>query len=72
MGAILSSASLDDYPHPVVMPEFSAPAQRLCPDGQFADVSRSGGIGLLFRPVITQVSRWDHLKEFQPLIEGCE
>jgi trehalose synthase len=70
VAGILSSARLDDYRHPVVMPPFASTAKRLCPDGQFADVSRSGGIGLLFRPVVTQVSRWDHLKGFQPLIEA--
>jgi trehalose synthase len=70
VAGILSSARLDDYRHPVVMPPFPTPAQRLCPDGEFRDVSRSGGIGLLFRPVVTQVSRWDHLKGFQPLIQG--
>jgi trehalose synthase len=70
VAGILSSARLDDVQHPVVMPPFRESAKRLGPDGVFSDIALSGGIGLLFRPVVVQVSRWDHLKGFKPLIEA--
>jgi trehalose synthase len=70
VAGILSSARLDEFHHPVVMPQFLETAKRLGPDGEFSDVSRSGGIGLLFRPVVTQVSRWDRLKGWKPLMEA--
>ena len=40
------------------------------PDGRFVDASTVDQIGLLYRPIITQVSRWDRLKGFAPLLEG--
>ena len=70
VAGILASSRLDDVRHPVVMAPFPAPAKRLGPDGQFGDVSRLGSIGLLFRPVVTQISRWDRLKGWKPLIDA--
>jgi trehalose synthase len=70
VAGILSSARLDAVEHPVVMPAFPETAKRLGADGEFTDISNSGGIGLLFRPVVTQISRWDRLKGFKPLIEA--
>jgi trehalose synthase len=39
-------------------------------DGSFGPADRDGGIGLLFRPIISQVSRWDRLKGWKPLLDA--
>jgi trehalose synthase len=57
-------------PEPVLTPPFEHRAERLRPDGTFAPTEQAEDIGLLFRPIVTQVSRWDHLKGFEPLLDG--
>ena len=67
---ILCNARLASEQHPVVPLEYSDVAKRLAPDGRFLPADHSGGIGLLFRPIVTQISRWDQLKGFKPLLDG--
>jgi len=67
---VLCNAALVPALEPVLTPAFSEPATRLHPDGVFRPASEGGSIGLLFRPVVTQISRWDRLKGFRPLLEG--
>jgi trehalose synthase len=67
---ILCNSGLKREGHPVLTPPFTARAQRLMRDGSFAEASSVEEIGLLYRPIVTQVSRWDRLKGFAPLLEG--
>ncbi len=67
---ILCNAQLDVAHHPVLMPTFPENARRLDPDGSFSVANWSGGVGLLYRPIVTQISRWDRLKGWKPLLEG--
>ncbi len=67
---ILAAAKLVDTPHPTGHAAFDEPAMRLQPDGSFGVATEPEDIGLLFRPIISQVSRWDKLKGFGPLLEG--
>jgi trehalose synthase len=69
VGVLVDSALLPAY-GPVLMPPFPEPARRLQTDGSFAPATEPEDIGLLFRPIITQVSRWDRLKGFRPLLDG--
>jgi trehalose synthase len=55
---------------PLLTPPFDEPALRLQPDGEFRAATLPDDIGLLFRPIVTQISRWDRLKGFRPLLEG--
>jgi trehalose synthase len=41
--------------------------RRLMPDGTLA---APGEMGLLFRPIVLQVSRWDRLKGWRPLLDA--
>jgi trehalose synthase len=66
----LTSAALAASPHPGPNPPFGAPALRLQPGGSFAPATRPDNFGLLFRPIVTQISRWGHLKGFAPLLRG--
>lgn len=70
VAGILRNAGLVFSKHPVVQPPFEEPVTRLGSDGVFAPVDEASDIGLLFRPIITQISRWDRLKGFESLLEG--
>ena len=51
-------------------PLFDSPVRRLMPDGDWRVADESNEIGLLERPIVTQISRWDRLKGFAPLLEA--
>jgi len=57
-------------PGPAVELPFVDPARRVLPDGRSAPANAGEDIGLLTRPIVTQVSRWDRLKGFLPLMEA--
>ncbi|MGQ0562670.1 MAG: glycosyltransferase [Gemmatimonadota bacterium] len=58
-------------PHwPLLAPPFPQRARRLQPAGTFSEATGPDDIGLPTRPIITQVSRWDRLKGFGPLLEA--
>ena len=67
---ILCNARLVAEQHPVVPAAYGECATRLAPDGSFVPADEGGGVGLLFRPIVTQISRWDRLKGFKPLLDG--
>lgn len=67
---ILCNAGLAKEHAPVETPAFPQSAQRLQPDGSFGTATLPDEIGLLYRPIIAQISRWDRLKGFGPLLAG--
>jgi trehalose synthase len=67
---IMANAALSVPPGPVVQPPFPHIAQRLQADGLWAPAVLPADIGLLIRPIITQISRWDRLKGWVPLMEA--
>jgi trehalose synthase len=67
---VLCNAGLMHAAGPVLTPPFEHSAERLRPDGAFAPMGAGDDIELLLRPIVTQVSRWDRLKGFEPLMEG--
>jgi trehalose synthase len=67
---ILCNSMLKIERHPVLTSGFTAPAQRLRPDGTFVPAADNDEIGLLYRPIVTQISRWDRLKGFRPILDG--
>ncbi|MFP5501669.1 MAG: glycosyltransferase [Candidatus Sericytochromatia bacterium] len=69
---ILMDAALAGSSRPGVAPAFSCAALRLQEGGSYAPAIQPADFGLLFRPVILQVSRWDRLKGFLPLLRGFE
>lgn len=72
VAGVLSNAHMDGRLQPVVTPSFETPAMRLQADGTFAPASHPDSIGLLHRPIVTQVSRWDRLKGWSHLLKGFE
>jgi trehalose synthase len=67
---VLSDAELVEPNWPLVTPPFEQRARRLQADGSLQPATRPDDIGLLARPIITQVSRWDRLKGFGPLLDA--
>jgi trehalose synthase len=67
---ILSDAGLTEPHWPLLAPPWPEGARRLQADGTWEPATTPEDIGLLARPIITQVSRWDRLKGFEPLMEA--
>lgn len=67
---VLCNAALAREHAPVLTPPFAHPARRLQPDGRWLPATEPDELGLLYRPVVTQVSRWDRLKGFAPLLRA--
>ncbi|WP_458204455.1 glycosyltransferase [Haladaptatus sp. NG-SE-30] len=68
VASILAQADLIATDHPTE--PFDEVARRLQADGTFEPAINPADLGLLFRPVVCQISRWDNLKGFVPLLEG--
>jgi trehalose synthase len=67
---VLCTGGLVVCPGPTVDPPYPDQVQRVLPDGRAAPANAMEDIGLLTRPIVTQVSRWDRLKGFRPLLEA--
>jgi trehalose synthase len=67
---VMCSGGLIPCPGPTVSGPYASLVQRVTPAGALAPANVTESIGLLTRPIVTQVSRWDRLKGFRPLMEG--
>ena len=67
---VMCNGGLIPCPGPTVRDRYLSLAQRVLPDGTWAPASVADSIGLLTRPIVTQVSRWDRLKGYLPLLEA--
>jgi trehalose synthase len=68
--SILGRAGLAGQTYSPLEDPLPEQARRLQPDGSFGRADDPDGIGFLYRPIVTQVSRWDRLKGFKPLLDG--
>ncbi|MBN2158954.1 MAG: glycosyltransferase [Spirochaetes bacterium] len=64
---ILCNSGLQPSYEPVVTPDYRHRVSMLSENGSSVP---PGELGLLFRPIVLQVSRWDRLKGWAPLLEG--
>ena len=67
---VLCNSGLTVPPGPLLHPPFASQARRLLADGTFAPASALEDIGMLTRPIVTQISRWDRLKGWLPLMHA--
>ncbi|HEY0672735.1 MAG TPA: glycosyltransferase [Longimicrobiales bacterium] len=67
---VLSCSDLVEAHWPLMCPPFPQRARRLQADGSLRPATTPDDFGLLARPIITQVSRWDRLKGFGPLLDA--
>ncbi len=70
LAGVLANAGLLTPSQPVLTPQFSDLVARLTGDGSFEKLNGAQDIGVMFRPTVTQVSRWDRLKGWDPLMRG--
>ncbi|MBN1531379.1 MAG: glycosyltransferase, partial [Spirochaetes bacterium] len=64
---ILCNSGLQPAYEPVITPNYRNAVMKV---GQNGSSIPAGELGLLFRPTVLQVSRWDRLKGWLPLLEG--
>jgi trehalose synthase len=67
---ILCNGGLAVEYSPVLTTPFRHPARQLMPDGSWQPPCTNGDIGLLTRPILAQISRWDRLKGWSPLLDA--
>jgi len=67
---VLANSGLTTVEGTVVTPSYTDPARRVGPDGTLVPATTLGEIGLMSRPVITQISRWDRLKGFPWVLDA--
>jgi trehalose synthase len=67
---ILYASRLTRVAGPTVGEPFGRAAERLQADGSFQPATEPEDFGVLSRPIVMQVSRWDNLKGWIPLLEG--
>lgn len=67
---VLCNSSLVSEQQSIVPLDYTHTVMRLDANRQFVSIKPSSGIGIPFRPIVTQISRWDRLKGFKPLLDG--
>ncbi len=55
---------------PLVHEYYGHQARRVMPDGSFNKVNHNNALDLIYRPIITEISRWDRLKGFKELMDA--
>jgi len=69
IGILLQAGILSDR-EPYVASYFKSQARRVMPDGSFNSVNHSANLDLIYRPTVTEISRWDRLKGFKELMKA--
>ncbi len=69
IGILHQSGIINDR-EPVLYPFYKHRVRRVKPDGSFGEVNHAGKFDLVYRPVVTQISRWDRLKGFKELMNA--
>jgi trehalose synthase len=70
LSGILIDSGLTGNGHQAIAPPFEHQVRRVMPDGSYGSSRQPEDLGLLYRPIITEVSRWDRLKGWLPLMQG--
>jgi trehalose synthase len=70
MSTLYKGGMIQNGHHPHLNPAWKRKALRLNAGGEFVRTTEGDGFELLFRPTVTQISRWDRLKGWDSLIEG--
>ncbi len=70
LAGILCNAGLAIEYTPVLTAPFEHSVKQLMPDGRWLPPCENGGVGLLTRPIVLQIARWDRLKGWAPLLDA--
>ena len=68
--AVLCNAGLAHAHTPTGTAPYPIQAKRLAADGSFTAATEPDEIGLGYRPIVTQISRWDRLKGWPTLMQA--
>ena len=67
---ILYQAGVIEDGKKILYNPYEYPIRRIQPDGSFGGVNAVSNLDLIYRPLVTEISRWDRLKGFQELMEA--
>ena len=68
--SILLQSGIMDGREPLLYGFYEHQARRVMPDGTFNTVNHHSNLDLIYRPIVTEISRWDRLKGFKELMEA--
>ncbi|RDY60828.1 glycosyltransferase [Flagellimonas nanhaiensis] len=69
IGILYQSGILEEHKS-ILYDRYNHLVRRVLPNGDFGDVNELGDLGFLYRPIITEISRWDRLKGFRELMKA--
>ncbi len=68
--SILLQSGIVNGREPLLYGFYKHQARRVMPDGSFNSVNHNSNLDLIYRPTITEISRWDRLKGFKELMDA--
>lgn len=68
--SILSQAGILEPSNARLYDDYEFQVRRVGPDGSFGKVNEPFPMEMIYRPIITEISRWDRLKGFRELMEA--
>lgn len=69
IGILYQSGVLDDH-KAILYHRYNHLVRKVMPDGTFDVLDADQNLDLIYRPIITEISRWDRLKGFKELMEA--
>ncbi len=69
IGILYQSGVLDDH-KAILYHRYEHLVRKVMPDGSFDVLDAGQNLDLIYRPIITEISRWDRLKGFKELMEA--
>lgn len=68
--SILLQSGIINGREPLLYGFYGHQARRVMPDGTFNTVNHDSNLDLIYRPTVTEISRWDRLKGFKELMDA--
>lgn len=69
IGILLQSGIISGR-EPLLYGYYEHQARRIMPDGTYNEVNHNSDLDLIYRPTVTEISRWDRLKGFKELMDA--
>nr|WP_299343827.1 glycosyltransferase [Allomuricauda sp.] len=69
IGILYQSGILDEH-KAILYHRYNHLVRRILPDGSFGNVNAQEDLNFLYRPIVTEISRWDRLKGFKELMQA--
>jgi len=69
IGILYQSGITDDH-EAILYHRYNHLVRRVQPDGSFGPPNKTSKLNLIYRPFITEISRWDRLKGFKELMQA--